>query len=143
MKILMAAVAAIAIGCASSAAPVEVRLGEDACAQCRMTLVSTRTAAQIIAAGEQPVIFDDLGCLREFLDSHPQPPGARVVVVDHYSGEWIDAATAVFTKTTTATPMASGVIAHAGSASRDADPAARGGQIIEPSAILRSVQVAR
>ena len=51
-----------------------------------------------------------------------------VFVADHRTGEWVDARRAVFTRTSIDTPMASGLVAHADAASRDADPAAAGGQ---------------
>lgn len=108
-------------------APAGVGLGEDACAACRMTIVSRTTAAQIVRAGDEPVLFDDLGCLRDHLSQRPLPGDAVVYVADHRTGEWVNARAAVFTRTTTSTPMASGLLAHADAASRDADPAAAGG----------------
>ena len=125
------------LGCAAAAlAPAAIRLGEDTCAHCRMTLVSTRTAAQIVAPGEEPVIFDDLGCLRDYLNGHALRADARVYVADHRTGAWLNAASAVITRTSIATPMSSGLLAHADAASRDADPDARGGTAITPDRLL-------
>jgi len=107
--------------------PAAVGLGEDACAHCRMTLVSQSTAAQIARRGDEPVFFDEVGCLRNYLGSHVTPGDAVVFVADHRTGEWVNARTAVFTRTSTSTPMGSGLLAHADAASRDADPAAAGG----------------
>lgn len=107
--------------------PATVGLGEDACAVCRMTIVSRATAAQIVRAGDEPVFFDEIGCLRDFLARRPLPDDAVIYVADHRTGEWANARTAVFTKTTVSTPMASGLLAHADAKSRDADPAAAGG----------------
>lgn len=109
--------------------PAGVSLGEDACAGCRMTIVSRATAALIARDGDEPVFFDDLGCLRDYLRQQPLPGDAVVYVADHRSGEWVNARAAVFTRTSTSTPMASGLLAHADAPSRDADPAAaRGSQ---------------
>lgn len=114
--------------CASGPAPpAQVALGEDACAHCRMTLVSQSTAAQIARRGDEPVFFDEAGCLRDYLGSHATPADAVVYVADHRTGEWLNARTAVFTQTSASTPMGSGLLAHADAASRDADPAAAGG----------------
>lgn len=107
--------------------PAAIGLGEDACAACRMTIVSRATAAQIVRAGDEPVFFDDLGCLRDYLRRQPLPGDAVVYVADHRTGAWLNARAAVFTKTTVVSPMASGLLAHADASSRDADPAAAGG----------------
>jgi copper chaperone NosL len=132
------------IGCVSTApAPAKVRVGEDACAHCRMTLVSVRTAAQIVAPGEEAVIFDELGCLRDYLAGHARPDGARIYVADHRTGAWLEAASATFTHTSITTPMASGLIAHADAASRDADPDAHGGTPVAAASILMNRQVAQ
>lgn len=113
--------------CAGRTEPVTIRLGEDACASCRMTIVSLSTAAQIVAPGAEPVLFDEIGCLRQYLATMPLPPEANVLVADHRTGEWVNARSAVFTETRRDTPMSSGILAHASAASRDADPAAHPG----------------
>jgi copper chaperone NosL len=142
MKALAAMLAVVAIGCESAVTtPVDVRLGEDACAHCRMTVVTPRTAAQIRIAGDEPIIFDEIGCLREYLALHPLALTARVFVADHYTRQWVDAEAAIFTKSSVTTPMASGLIAHADRASRDADPAAQHGEAVASSTILRPSRV--
>ena len=126
-KWLLAA-ALVLSGCAARPpGPVALALGEDACASCRMTIVSRATAAQIVRAGDEPVLFDELGCLREYLAQRAIPDDAVIYVADHRTGEWVNARAAVFTNTTVSTPMASGLLAHADASSRDADPAAAGG----------------
>jgi copper chaperone NosL len=103
-----------------------------------MTIVSTDTAAQIVAPGAEPIMIDDIGCLQNFLANTPLSEGAVVFVADHRTHEWIDAGRAVFTRTSVPTPMSSGLLAHADVASRDADPAARGGTPIAADAVLGS-----
>lgn len=119
-------------------APVDIRLGEDACAHCRMTVVSQKTAAQIVAPGAEPLMFDELGCLRNYLGEKPPGKDAVVFVADHRTGAWIDARQAVFTRTGEQTPMGSGLVAHADPSSRDADPAALNGEPVATGFILRS-----
>jgi len=116
--------------------PADIRLGEDACAHCRMTIVSAATAAQIVARGEEPVTFDEIGCLRDYLAKHPTAADAVVFVADHRTAEWIDARRAVFTHTSTSTPMSSGLVAHRDVASRDADAAALNGSPVAAVRIL-------
>jgi copper chaperone NosL len=92
-----------------------------------MTIVSINTAAQIVTSEDEPLFFDELGCVSNFIAAHPPAADATVFVADHRTGEWIRAADAVFTRTRVQTPMSSGLLAHATESSRDADPAARGG----------------
>jgi copper chaperone NosL len=123
--------------CAAGAAPPEtIALGQEACAQCRMVIVSRMTAAQIVAPGEEPRFFDEIGCLRDYLASGRLTGDARIYVADHRTGDWIDAERAVFTHTAVSTPMTTGLLAHANEGSRNADAAAHGGEPIAASAIL-------
>lgn len=117
--------------------PVDIRIGEDACAHCRMTIVSAKTGSQIIAPGAEPVMFDDADCLRGYLSRQPLPADAVVFVADHRTGEWVKASRAVFTRTSERTPMGSGIIAHADQASRNADPAALHGDPVTIPFILQ------
>jgi copper chaperone NosL len=128
MRCWIAAACLMAASCAGRA-PADLQRGQDECAQCRMVIVSQATAAQIVAAGEEPRFFDEIGCLREYLAAAGATLTDQTViyVADHRTGEWVEARRAVFTRTSAATPMSSGVIAHTDAASRDADPAARGG----------------
>lgn len=128
----------LAAACASGTLrPAHIRLGEDACAHCRMTVVSDKTAAQIVAPGAEPLIFDELGCLRDSLVERPLGGDAVVFVVDHRTGAWSDARHAVFTRTSEHTPMGSGLVAHTDAASRDADPSAWHGAPVTADFILQ------
>ena len=118
------ALCVLSVSCAARTEPATIRLGEDACASCRMTILSMNTAAQIVGPGLEPVLFDEIGCLRQYLATTPLPPEAILFVADHRTGEWVNARTAVFTKTRTETPMSSGILAYADAASRDADSTA-------------------
>ena len=103
-----------------------------------MTVSSARFASQLVAPGEEPRFFDDLGCLAAYLGEHASlPPGAIAYVADHRSGEWVPAATAVYTRVPgLETPMGSHVVAHASAASRDGDPAATGGTAVDAACLL-------
>jgi copper chaperone NosL len=103
-----------------------------------MIVSDPRLAAQIVTPAEEPRVFDDLGCLRDYLTASPIARDAVVYVADHHTGDWVRASDAVFTRVAGATtPMGSHLLAHASAASRDADPQARGGEPIELSAVVR------
>ncbi|RPJ76583.1 MAG: hypothetical protein EHM24_01960 [Acidobacteria bacterium] len=119
--------------------PVSLDTSNDACARCRMAVSDRHFAAQIVAPGEEPIFFDDLGCLREHLAAASTrfPREAVVYVADHRTGEWVDARRAVFTRRPDlVTPMASGLIAHQDTSSVREDPAATGGVTVAAGEIL-------
>jgi len=85
-----------------------------------------RVAAEIVAPGEEPLFFDDIGCLRTYLAGTPSlARGSRAFVVDHRTGSWIEAGDALYTENAGVdTPMNSHLLAHESIGSRNADPEA-------------------
>ncbi len=133
------AAALVAASCSESAAiPVAVDTRNDMCRQCRMPVSNARLAGQVVAPGEEPVFFDDIGCLFAFLHRGTAVPEHAVAyVADHRTGEWVEVTAALFTRVPAVeTPMGSHLIAHASSSSRGADPASRGGTPIPLQALL-------
>ena len=131
---LACGLAVLALGCgAATPGPAALDTRNDACANCRMAASSPRFASQIVAPGEEPRFFDDLGCLAAYLREHPaQRAGAVAYVADHRTAQWVPAAGATFTNVPALeTPMGSHVVAHASPASRDADEAAREGTPVD------------
>lgn len=108
--------------------PAALDTRTETCRSCRMPVSDAKVAAQLVAPGEEAKFFDDIACLRDFLARGPAPPGSVAYVADHSSGAWVRASEAVYTRASVETPMGSHWIAHAGAASRDADPAARSGK---------------
>ena len=101
----------------------------DQCAFCRMAVSDQKFASQLVASGEEPKFFDDLGCLVSYIGQARLPKGAVAYVADHHSGQWVRAAAAVYAHVPALdTPMGSHLVAHADEASRQDDPAARGGE---------------
>ena len=94
-----------------------------------MSVSDPLLAAQLAAPAEEPKFFDDIGCLRDFVrERSARPAGLIAYAADHRTKAWVPAARAVFTKCLAdSTPMGPHLIAHADTASRDADPDARGG----------------
>lgn len=102
--------------------PVRIDLRNDMCASCRMAVSNAKLAAELLSPGEEPRIFDDIGCLAAYLRDHKPAAGAAVYVADHRTGEWVPARAAMFTRVDSIeTPMESHLVAHADEASRRAD----------------------
>jgi len=102
-----------------------------------MVVSDVHFAAQIVAAGEEPLFFDDLGCLRDYLRGQALPAGGTAYVADHRTGAWVPARSALYTRLARGTtPMDGRMIAHADESSRRADPAATGGTGLPASTVL-------
>jgi len=132
---------ALAMSACSSGVPtpVTIDLANDVCAHCRMVISSRATAAQLLTPGEEPRLFDDLGCLRSDLERAAPSAGTVIVVADHLTGDWLKVEDAVLTEVPgLQTPMGSGLIAHRTTADRDRDPASRGGHPYQASALTGS-----
>jgi copper chaperone NosL len=94
-----------------------------------MVVTNHLFAAQVVSPGEPPKFFDDIGCLVEYLSRNTRfPPSTIAYVVDHQTGAWIPAASALYTRNLqVATPMSSHLIAHGSAATQQADPLAASG----------------
>ena len=108
--------------------PVPVDTKNDACAWCRMSVSDLRFAAQLTAPGHEPKLFDDAGCLRDWLKEPREAAEWTAWLSDHRTKEWVKATDAVlFRDPAIQTPMDSGLVAWASAASREQDPAGRSG----------------
>jgi copper chaperone NosL len=141
MRAITLALIVVCVACTTSAPrPEPLDTKNDLCSTCRMTVSDRLLAAQVLVPGDEPRFFDDLGCLSQYLAAHPPSRGAAVFVADHRTGEWTPASQAVFSRMARrSTPMASGFVAHATAASRDADPAAAGSVAVPAADVLRTM----
>lgn len=62
---------------ACDAAPESMRYGQDACAECKMTISDQRFGAQIVTNKGKVFKFDDVCCLREFIRKESVAPAER------------------------------------------------------------------
>ncbi len=139
MSARTAALLLAALACSRGPArPAALDTRHESCAYCRMAVSDAHFAAQLVAPGEEPRFFDDIGCLREWLRREPRSPsGAAAFVADHRTAQWVLARAAVYTRNDALeTPMGSHLLAHVDAASRDADPAAAGRRPLAPSDVF-------
>jgi len=116
-------------------APLDTR--NEACAACRMAVSEARFAAQLVAPGELPRFFDDLGCLAGYVRAGKAPGDATAFVADHRTRSWVRADRAVYSRVPAlATPMGSHLVAHADTASRDQDEGAPSGTPVTPAELF-------
>ena len=116
-------------------APVDTK--NDACAWCRMSVSDLRFAAQLTAPGHEPKLFDDAGCLRDWLKAPREAAEWTAWLSDHRTKEWVKATDAVLVRDPAVqTPMNSGLVAWANAASRDQDPAGKAGTPVPAAEVI-------
>lgn len=127
--VVLLLVVALTLACRGAASPASLQPGREVCVHCRQVVMDPIFAAQIAARGEDPLFFDDIACLFEYLSRHTRlRPGAIAYVTDHQNGEWVVAATALYTRNLQVpTPANSHLIAHGSESTQVADPAGRTG----------------
>ncbi len=132
-----------AAGCrAAPPRPADLDTRNETCSSCRMAVSDRHSAGQLVAPGEEPRFFDDIGCLRKVLASAKPVPGAVAFVADHRTGAWVDASKAVYVyNAAVETPMSSHLLAYSDAASRDADPAAAGGRPMSAAEVFAAAAV--
>ena len=122
-------------GDADGPAPLDTK--NEACAWCRMSVSDLRFAAQLTAPGHEPKFFDDAGCLRDWLKEPREAAEWTAWLSDHRTKEWVKATDAVLVHDPAVqTPMNSGLVAWATAASRDQDPAAKGGTPVAAAEVI-------
>jgi copper chaperone NosL len=92
--------------------PVEIVLNEETCSHCRMAVSQREFAAEVVTVSGSLDVFDDIGCLVQWMAEHQPPESAGLFVVDFESGEWLDAKAAYYIRSEKLpTPMSFGLAA--------------------------------
>lgn len=118
---LVLLVLAVLVACAP-AGPRAVRLGEEPCGYCRMTITDARFGGQAATARGKVQAFDAIECLADYALALPDEPGARLWVADfRHPGAFIPVDSAQVVRLTSAgSPMGAGYAAvRAGTAVAD------------------------
>lgn len=118
--------------------PASFDVAHEPCAHCRMTGSNGRAVAQLVVPGEEPLFFDDIGCLGDYLEKATVPATAVSFVTDYGTRAWVPTSSASFVRQASIdTAMGSHLIAFASSSARDASADAKGGQPVAVDTILR------
>lgn len=101
--------------------PVAINEATDTCEVCNMAVVDNQYATQIVLENGKSYVFDDVGCMYEWLDTNKNEKIAAEFVRDYNDKEWIsvDDATYVYNQSVK-TPMAYNVISFKDKASAEA-----------------------
>ena len=137
------------VACGSAPQPAALDAKNEQCQTCRMIVSDPARASQIVAPYEEPRFFDDLSCLSSYVTAHPLTAGAVIYVADHRTRAWVRWDQAVYTRADAlGGAMGSPIVAHASTASRDADQKVAGGAPVDvrevfPSSVTRGLSGGR
>lgn len=95
----IAAYAGLLLVAACKPAFEPIDYGKDACANCKMTIVDARFASELLTGKGRVYKFDDLRCLKEYIDALPEKDEKAKVYVANFGdadGEMIDARQAMY-----------------------------------------------
>ena len=92
--------------------PVTIEVS-DMCSLCRMSISEKRYAAEIIDNEGQPLKFDDIGCMTNYIKLKKNNVSiAATFVMDFDRREWLKAENAFYVRSTEfKTPMSGGIVA--------------------------------
>lgn len=101
--------------------PVAVDEHTDRCAICNMMVADNRHATQIITKDGQPLLFDDIGCMMEWIAKNGRDTIGISFVRDYDSLAWLKMEEAYYVyDPSIRTPMAYGVVSFAEEARAEA-----------------------
>ncbi|WP_404328150.1 nitrous oxide reductase accessory protein NosL [Mesobacillus maritimus] len=91
--------------------PVDINEATDTCEVCNMMVANNQHATQIVLENGKSMVFDDVGCMYDWIESHTNEEIAGKFVRDYDDKEWIlvDDATFVYNQSVK-TPMAYNVV---------------------------------
>jgi len=92
--------------------PVEIE-PSDMCSYCKMAISEKRYAAEFIDKQGEAYKFDDLGCMKQFLQTKELgQDGGNLFAIEYESRQWLPAQLASFVRSNQfKTPMSGGIVA--------------------------------
>ena len=129
--LVIVAVALLSAACSTTVTgPPEIVVDHTACSHCGMFVSEPIYAAAYQADGQEPRVFDDIGCLLDAVRRETAWP-ANVWVQDAAGAGWLDADEAIYVSSPRLrTPMSGGLLAYADLAAADAAATAHGGHVM-------------
>ena len=123
--------ALLPIGCSAQAdGPPQIVVDRTACSHCSMFVSEPIYAAGYRAGGNEPRVFDDIGCMLDALRRESASP-LSIWLQDAGGRGWIAAADAtVVASPQLRTPMGGGLLAYADAEAAEQAAAANGGRLL-------------
>jgi copper chaperone NosL len=95
--VVMAGMVATFMSCSGNNAPVPIKVNEDVCAFCKMTIVDLKFAPQLITDRGKYYVFDDIGCMASFINDNKDLNIKKMFVPNYLEGtEYMEARNAFY-----------------------------------------------
>jgi len=110
--------------------PRPIAFGEEACTHCHMTVTDARFTAEAVTSTGRIFVFDDIGCLTDWLRETDTPIRGAWVASFVAPGSWLAADSAAYlAPEALRSPMSSGLIALQPGTEADSVRRALGGRL--------------
>lgn len=94
--------------------PRDINAETDVCYMCNMSITHEQYAGQIVKKNNDVVVFDDIGCLMEYIEEYGDAEVGAAFIRDHNSSTWLNVTEASYVYSPDYwTPMNFGVLAFA------------------------------
>jgi copper chaperone NosL len=112
--------------------PVQAKLNVDNCDYCKMTIADAKFVGELITSKGRLYKFDDIACLRDFHNEHPNENGVKLFVADFGNPErFLPVENAVFVNgEQISSPMGGNMAAFENNKAAEQFAATRSGQIV-------------
>lgn len=130
-RLVIVVFALLSAACSARAAgPPEIVVDRVACSHCGMFISEPIYAAAYQAAGQEPRLFDDIGCLLDAV-RRETASSIEIWVQDAAGAGWLDADKATFVASPDIrTPMSGGLLAYADASAAEKAAAAHRGEVL-------------
>lgn len=117
--------------CGADLEPREVNSETDVCIMCNMSVTHIDYAAQIVKKNGDHLIFDDLGCLMEYIHEYGEDEIGASYIMETDSPNWLNVKEAVYVYAKDYwTPMNYGVLAFATTEAAEAYMSEQPGELL-------------
>lgn len=95
-KIIILLIALFFLNVCSPKAPVNIEIGKEECAQCKMKIMDLKFNAQVLTSKGRIYHFDSIECLISWLNENRDTEIKNAWVKDYLTGEWIEYKNAIY-----------------------------------------------
>ncbi|WP_313800857.1 nitrous oxide reductase accessory protein NosL [Cytobacillus sp.] len=137
--ILMSGLFFLLAACQSkAAAPIDIKSNEESCTECKMGIEELKSAAQIILEDGKPLLFDDIGCMINYL-RQKEPKYEAAFIHDFETEDWIDFDKSTFIQGTfIESPMSYGIAGFVSKEKASQFQKEHGGDMYSKEELLRT-----
>ncbi|MGZ5253505.1 MAG: nitrous oxide reductase accessory protein NosL [Flavitalea sp.] len=120
-----------------SSGPRPIKVGEDACTFCKMTVTDKKFGAELVTDKGKVFVYDDLHCLAEYVKQNPDLTNSDYYVTSFESGDLIKSDKAVYLKSELLkSPMGSNIAAFSSAESMNKFSGNYPGEVIQWNKVM-------